>query len=133
MPNKSLRYGHLINASKGSLFQEISSPGFRIQPHMTKFRRAILVTALLFATTLLRATAQNRHNDNAYYNGMRDGVRGGSYYSNHDRPYHDDHRGTGCMGPAKELLSVALAAPSWALCSAAGSRARSLAEQLVLA
>jgi hypothetical protein len=75
---------------------------------MTRLRRAILVTPLLFATTLLPATAQNRHNtnNNAYYNGMREGARGGNYYNNRDRPYHYDHRqpNQGGIGPGKGAL-----------------------------
>jgi hypothetical protein len=72
---------------------------------MTKFRRAILATPLIFATTLLPA-AQNHHNNNAYYSGMRDGARGGSYYDNRDRPYHYDHRqpNQGGIGPGKGAL-----------------------------
>ena len=72
---------------------------------MTKFRRAILATPLIFATTLLPA-AQNHHNNNAYYSGMRDGASGGRYYDNRDRPYHYDHRqpNQGGIGPGKGAL-----------------------------
>jgi hypothetical protein len=66
---------------------------------MTKFRTAVLLTPLLLTTSML--PAQN-HNS-AYYNGMRQGSHGSnSYYNNHDRPYHDDHRrDQGGIGPGK--------------------------------
>jgi hypothetical protein len=59
-------------------------------------------------------SAQNhRHNDSAYYNGMRDGARGGDYYNDrdprynnnyhYDNHYHDDHR-QGGIGPGKGAL-----------------------------
>jgi hypothetical protein len=70
---------------------------------MTKFRKAVLIVPLIFATSVAPAFAQNRH-DSAYYNGMRSGGRGGSYYNgNRDRPYHDDHR-QGGIGPGKGAL-----------------------------
>src|SRR5258708_25012487 len=73
---------------------------------MSKLRKAVLFTPLLFATSILPATAQNHRNDSAYYNGMRNGGRGGSYYNKPHPPfnnnynnnnynnnyYHDDHR-----------------------------------------
>jgi hypothetical protein len=80
---------------------------------MSKLRKAVLLTPLLFAISLLPATAQNRRNDTAYYNGMRNGARGGSYYNNRDprynnnnynnNNYHDDHR-QGGIGPGKGAL-----------------------------
>jgi hypothetical protein len=71
---------------------------------MTKFKTAILLIPLLFATSIL--PAQNHRND-AYYNGVRDGGRGGNYYNNNDRRsnYHDDHRrDQGGIGPGKGAL-----------------------------
>jgi len=80
---------------------------------MSKFRKTVLLTPLLFATTILPATAQNHRNDNAYYNGMRNGGRGGNYYNNRDprynnnyhnnNYYHADHR-QGGIGPGKGAL-----------------------------
>jgi hypothetical protein len=79
---------------------------------MGKLRKAVLLTPLLFATSILPATAQNHRNDNAYYNGMRNGARGGNYYNNRDprydnnhnnNYYHDDHR-QGGIGPGKGAL-----------------------------
>ena len=90
---------------------------------MSKLRKAVLFTPLLFATSILPATAQNHHNNNdsAYYNGMRNGARGGNYYNNRDphynnnynnrdplhnnynNNYHDDHR-QGGIGPGKGAL-----------------------------
>ncbi|HWW98748.1 MAG TPA: hypothetical protein VNY74_13665 [Edaphobacter sp.] len=79
---------------------------------MSKLRKAVLLTPLLFATSILPA-AQNHRNDSAYYNGMRNGARGGSYYNNRDprynnnyhnnNYYHDDHR-QGGIGPGKGAL-----------------------------
>jgi hypothetical protein len=69
---------------------------------MTKLRRAVLITPLLFVTTLL--PAQNYNNFN---NGVRNGGRGGNYYnSGDDRRYHDDHRNRdqGGIGPGKGAL-----------------------------
>ena len=80
---------------------------------MSKLRKAVLLTPLLFATSILPATAQNHRSDSAYYNGMRNGARGGSYYNNRDprynnnyhnnNYYHDDHR-QGGIGPGKGAL-----------------------------
>jgi hypothetical protein len=76
---------------------------------MSKLRKAVLLTPLLFAISFLPATAQNRRNDSAYYNGMRNGTRGGNYYNNRDprynnnNYYHDDHR-QGGIGPGKGAL-----------------------------
>jgi hypothetical protein len=75
----------------------------RIQPKMTKFKKTVLLVPLLLATSIL--PAQNHRND-AYYNGMRNGGRGGNYYNdNRDRhyDYHDDHR-QGGIGPGKGAL-----------------------------
>jgi hypothetical protein len=77
---------------------------------MTKFGKAVLITPVLFAVSLLPMSAQ-QHNS-AYYNGMRNGSRGGDYYNSHDRHYndhyhddhyHDDHR-SGGIGPGKGAL-----------------------------
>lgn len=36
---------------------------------------------------------------------MRNGARGGNYYNNHDRPYHDNNRrDQGGIGPGKGAL-----------------------------
>jgi hypothetical protein len=72
---------------------------------MSKFRKTILIAPLLFATAIVPGFAQH-HNDSAYYNGMRNGGRGSnSYYNDHDRPYHDDHRrDQGGIGPGKGAL-----------------------------
>jgi hypothetical protein len=78
-------------------------PKIRIQPKMTKFKKTVLLVPLLLATSIL--PAQNHRND-AYYNGMRNGGRGGNYYNdNRDRhyDYHDDHR-QGGIGPGKGAL-----------------------------
>jgi hypothetical protein len=83
---------------------------------MNKLGKAILITPLLFASSLLPATAQNhrQNNDNAYYNGMRNGARGVNYYNNRDprynnnynnsrNNYHNDNR-QGGIGPGKGAL-----------------------------
>jgi hypothetical protein len=90
---------------------------------MSKFRKAVLLTPLLVATSILPGIAQNHHNNNdsAYYNGMRNGTRGGDYYNNRDPHYnnnynnnrdphydnnynyHNDHR-QGGIGPGKGAL-----------------------------
>jgi hypothetical protein len=71
---------------------------------MSKFRQAVLITPLLFATSIVPAFSQ-RQNNSAYYNGVRSGGYGGSYYNGHDRPYHDDHRrDQGGIGPGKGAL-----------------------------
>jgi hypothetical protein len=70
---------------------------------MSRFRKAVLLTPLLVATAGFPALAQR--NNSAYYNGMRNGARGGNYYNNHDRPYHDNHRqDQGGIGPGKGAL-----------------------------
>jgi outer membrane lipoprotein SlyB len=79
---------------------------------MSKLRIAVLLTPLLFATSILPATAQNQRNNSAYYNGMRNGTRGGNYYNNrdprynnnyHNNNYHNDNR-QGGIGPGKGAL-----------------------------
>jgi hypothetical protein len=70
---------------------------------MSKFRTAFLISPLLFATASVPAISQQHYHNDAYYNGMRNGSRGGDYYNNHDRPYHDDHR-QGGIGPGKGAL-----------------------------
>jgi hypothetical protein len=69
---------------------------------MSKVRKTILITPLIFLTMVAPGFGQH-HNNSAYYNGMRSGGRGSnSYYSSHDRPYHDDHRQSqGGIGPGK--------------------------------
>jgi hypothetical protein len=72
---------------------------------MTKLRKAVLAP-LLFATSLAPAYAQ-RHNNSAYYNGVRSGGHGGDYYNNRDQRYHDDHyrdQNQGGIGPGKGAL-----------------------------
>jgi hypothetical protein len=80
---------------------------------MTKCRRAVLITPVLFAISILPARAQNHHNNSAYYDGMRHGTQGGNYYDNHDprynyqNGYHNDHREPpkqGGIGPGKGAL-----------------------------
>lgn len=75
---------------------------------MTKLRKAVLITPLLFATSLLPATAQDyRHDNNGFNRGVRDGGRGGNYYNDRDRRYHDDHyrdQNQGGIGPGKGAL-----------------------------
>ena len=71
---------------------------------MSRFRNAVLVVLLVFATAIVPGFAQP-HNNSAYYNGMRSGGHGGNYYNPHDRPYHDDHRqNQGGIGPGKGAL-----------------------------
>jgi hypothetical protein len=69
---------------------------------MTKLDRAVLLTPLLFAASLLPATAQNHNNFN---NGMRNGGHGGNYYNQRDDRYHNDRRqNQGGIGPGKGAL-----------------------------
>ena len=81
---------------------------------MSRFRKAFLLTPFLIATSIVPVAAQNHHNnDSTYYNGMRNGARGGDYYndrdphynnnSHYDNRYHDDHR-QGGIGPGKGAL-----------------------------
>ena len=79
---------------------------------MSRFRKAVLLTPLLVATSIVPLAAQNHHNnDSAYYNGMRNGTRGGNYYNDRDPrynnnyhpDYHNDHR-QGGIGPGKGAL-----------------------------
>jgi hypothetical protein len=77
---------------------------------MSKFKstRAVFLLPLLFATSMVPAVGQQRHDNSAYYNGVRNGGRGGNYYNNNDRRYdnnyyHDDHR-QGGIGPGKGAL-----------------------------
>ncbi len=85
----------------------------------TKLRKAVLVTPLLFAVGLMPVQGQHndhrQNNNNAYYSGMRDGGRGGSYGGNrgnynggdrggyHGGNYRDD-RNQGGIGPGKGAL-----------------------------
>jgi hypothetical protein len=74
---------------------------------MNRFRKTVLLTPLLFATSLL--PAQNHHNNSAYYDGMRNGARDGNYYNDRDphyrynNNYHNEHR-QGGIGPGKGAL-----------------------------
>ncbi|HTC75199.1 MAG TPA: hypothetical protein VK684_06460 [Edaphobacter sp.] len=79
---------------------------------MSRLRKAVLLTPLLVATSIIPMVAQNhRNNDSAYYNGMRNGARGGNYYNdrdprynnNYQPDYHNDHR-QGGIGPGKGAL-----------------------------
>jgi hypothetical protein len=74
----------------------------------SKSKRAILTLPLLFATAIVPAFGQQRHNNSAYYSGVRSGGRGGNYYNDRDphynnNYYHDDHR-QGGIGPGKGAL-----------------------------
>jgi hypothetical protein len=76
---------------------------FSIRMEMSRFRKAVLIAPLFVATAGVSAFAQR--NNSAYYNGVRNGAHGGSYYNGHDRPYHDDHRrDQGGIGPGKGAL-----------------------------
>ncbi len=73
---------------------------------MMKIRKAILIAPLLLATSLLpvSASAQNYGNRNPnFYNGVRNGGRGGQYYDN-NRHYNDRRRDQGGIGPGKGAL-----------------------------
>lgn len=80
----------------------------------SKSKQLVLVLPLLFATAIFPAAGQRQDyrqqpNNGAYYNGVRSGGRGGSYYNNRDphyndqHYYHDDHR-QGGIGPGKGAL-----------------------------
>ena len=70
---------------------------------MNKLRKVVLVAPLLFSSALAPAFAQ--HRNDAYYNGVRSGGRGGNYYNGRDPHYHDDHRrDQGGIGPGKGAL-----------------------------
>lgn len=74
---------------------------------MMKIRKAILIAPLLLATSLLpvSASAQYRNNNPNFYNGVRNGGRGGQYYDNNNNRYHNDHRrDQGGIGPGKGAL-----------------------------
>jgi hypothetical protein len=73
---------------------------------MSTFKKAVLITPLLFAISVVPAIAQ-QHNNSAYYDGMRHGTQGGNYYGKHDRPYHNDYYQQpkqGGIGPGKGAL-----------------------------
>jgi hypothetical protein len=72
---------------------------------MKKSQRAVLSLTLLLATAVAPAIGQQHYNNSAYYNGVRNGGRGGNYYNNRDPHYnyHDDHR-QGGIGPGKGAL-----------------------------
>jgi hypothetical protein len=78
---------------------------------MTKIRNAVLLAPLLIATGMVpgfgtAGYAQRNNNNSAYYNGVRQGGRGGNYYNDRDRHYHDDHYrdNQGGIGPGKGAL-----------------------------
>jgi hypothetical protein len=83
-------------------------------PFMTKLRRALVLSPILFAFAAgpgaSSGLAQHRNNG-AYYNGVRDGGHGGRYYNNRDRGYHNDYynRDQGGIGPGKGALIGAAA------------------------
>lgn|GEM_PF-2267109 len=99
-PTKQITF--VQNTPEGGGGRGTPSTKIRIQPKMTKLKKAVLLVPLLLATIIL--PAQNHRND-AYNNGMRNGGRGGNYYNNNDRQYnyHDDHR-QGGIGPGKGAL-----------------------------
>ena len=70
----------------------------------SKSKRAILTLPLLLATAIVPVAGQ-RHDNSAYYNGVRSGGHGGNYYNDRDPRYnyHDDHR-QGGIGPGKGAL-----------------------------
>lgn len=70
---------------------------------LNRLHRTLLIAPLLL-TTLQPASAQYNENDR-FYNGVRQGGRGGQYYNDSDRSYHDDHRrDQGGIGPGKGAL-----------------------------
>jgi Glycine zipper 2TM domain len=76
---------------------------------MTKLRRVLLISPLLFASAVAPAIAQH-HGSGAYYNGVRNGGHGGHYYNNRDRGYHNDYyNDQGGIGPGKGALIGAAA------------------------
>jgi hypothetical protein len=93
-----------------------------IQLGMMKIRKAILIAPLMLATMIVPVSGQNRHSPNNqdrnyqnarnrnyqsnrnsdFYNGVRDGGRGGQYADN--RHYDDRNRNQGGIGPGKGAL-----------------------------
>jgi hypothetical protein len=87
-----------------------------------KIRKPMLVALLLLVTSVLPVTAQDRDRDRdrhddrdnqRFYNGVRDGGRGGEYYNpRHDRPYdgrydrynNGYYSNQGGIGPGKGAL-----------------------------
>jgi hypothetical protein len=73
---------------------------------MMKIRKAILIAPLMLATMILPASGQNRNYQNNrnpnFYNGVRNGGRGGQY--NDNRHYDDRNRNQGGIGPGKGAL-----------------------------
>jgi hypothetical protein len=69
-----------------------------------RIRKAFLVAPLLVTIGTFPAIAQHRHQDN-FYNGVRQGGRGGDYGGHYDNRhnYHDD-RDRGGIGPGKGAL-----------------------------
>jgi hypothetical protein len=74
---------------------------------MMKIRSAILIAPLLLATNILPVSAQNRNYQNNrnpnFYNGVRNGGRGGQY-SDNNRHYDNNRRDQGGIGPGKGAL-----------------------------
>jgi hypothetical protein len=83
---------------------------------MMKIRKAILIAPLMLATSFLpvTASAQYRNQNPNFYNGVRNGGRGGSYYDNNsrynndrynnDRYNRDRNQNQGGIGPGKGAL-----------------------------
>ncbi len=70
-----------------------------------KARVALLLTPALFLmiSSAPQAAAQYDHSRDHFYNGARDGSRGGYYDHGHDRGY-DDRSHQGGIGPGKGAL-----------------------------
>lgn len=60
----------------------------------------------MLATSFLpvTASAQYRNQNPNFYNGVRNGGRGGQYYDNNNRHYDDHRRDQGGIGPGKGAL-----------------------------
>jgi len=73
---------------------------------MMKIRKAVLIAPILMVTSILPVAAQNRNYQNNrnpnFYNGVRNGGRGGQY--NDNRHYDDRNRNQGGIGPGKGAL-----------------------------
>jgi hypothetical protein len=65
------------------------------------------VSALLFCSILgsgVPVLAQNRHNNNQFYDGARRGGHGGNYSGGNYHDHHYDNRNQGGIGPGKGAL-----------------------------
>ncbi len=81
---------------------------------MMKISKAMLIAPLMLATMILPVSGQNRNRQDSrnrsyqnnqnpnFYNGIRDGGRGGQY--NDNRRYDDRNRNQGGIGPGKGAL-----------------------------